>query len=269
MEYPVPSYLTPFVLSGMIIVITGLLSGLRRALRGTSWPKADRAKALWTVSSLLAGWFVLAVVTSIAGFYRPPYGKAPTIQYGLLIPIAVGVLLFRSWPLFRRTVGILPNSWLVGVQLYRALGVIFLVLYAGGHLPGPFALPAGAGDVLVGIVAPFVAARFARSPEKSAGLVRSWNVLGLADLAIALTMGFITSPSPFQLASFDRPSGLIAMFPLALIPVFAVPLSILLHLASLQKLRKSEVTGYQELRPSKGIGPSGQTTANRSFGIQR
>jgi hypothetical protein len=53
-------------------------------------------------------------------------------------------------------------------------------------------------------------------------------------------MGFLTSPSPFQLAAFDRPNLPISVFPLALIPVFAVPVSILLHLASLQRLRESE-----------------------------
>ena len=85
MDYSVPAYLTPFMLTGMIIVITALLLGLRRALRRATWPETDRAKALWTVSSLLVGWFVVAVVTSIAGFYRPPSGKPPTIQYGLLV----------------------------------------------------------------------------------------------------------------------------------------------------------------------------------------
>jgi len=134
------------------------------------------------------------------------------------------------------------------VQFYRALGVIFVVLYAGRHLPGIFALPAGVGDTLVGILAPFVAASFARSPEASANRVRLWNLLGIADLVIAVTLGFLTSPSPLQMFAFDRPSGLIAMFPLSLIPVFAVPLSILLHFASLQKLRQSQKSGYQTLR---------------------
>ena len=157
----------------------------------------------------------------------------------------VGVVLFRTWPLLRRTLASVPNTWTVGVQLYRTLGIVFLLLYAGGHLPALFALPAGLGDILVGILAPLVAASFARSPEASARRVRLWNLLGIADLVIAVTIGFLTSPSPFQIASFDRPSELVAMFPLSLIPVFAVPLSILLHIASLQKLRQDQVAGYR------------------------
>ena len=48
-----------------------------------------------------------------------------------------------------------------------------------------------------------------------------------------MTTGFLTSPSAFQLFAFDLPNELISQFPLVLIPVFLVPLSVLLHLASL------------------------------------
>jgi len=244
MNYPVPSYLVPFILTGMLAVIIAVLSGLKRALRRTTLPEADRSKAFSSVSFLLLAWFAIATISSAAGFYRPPSGSPPTIQYGLLTPIVVGLLLFRALPLLRRTVAAIPNAWLIGVQLYRALGVIFLILYAGGHLPGLFALPAGIGDVMVGVLAPLIAAAYARSPQSSARWAKLWNLLGITDLVVAVTMGFLTSPSPLQLAAFDRPSMLIGMFPLVLIPVFAVPLSILLHFASLRKLRQEQVTGY-------------------------
>ncbi len=267
MNYPVPAYLTPYILTGMMLVIASLVLGLRRALRRLSWPDADRATALWTFSALLVAWFIVAAVTSIAGFYRPASGP-PTIQYGLLSPIVMGVVLFMTWPSLRRIVAGVPNSWLVGVQFYRVLGVIFVVLYAGRHLPGIFALPAGVGDTLVGILAPFVAVSFARSPQTSATRVRLWNLLGIADLVIAVTLGFLTSPSPLQMAAFDRPSGLIAMFPLSLIPVFAVPLSVLLHLASLQKLRHEQTTGSQEF-PARAISSSGKVNTKRAFSAPR
>jgi hypothetical protein len=246
MNYPVPVYLTPFIMTGMIFVIGTLVLGLRRVLQRAAWPQPDQAKALWSISALLVAWFVVAAATSIVGYYRPSSGP-PTIQYGLMTPIVIGVLAFFSWPLLRRIVASVPNTWLVGVQFYRVLGVIFVVLCAGGHLPGIFALPAGLGDTLVGILAPFAAVSLARSPKTSANRARLWNLLGIADLIIAVMLGFLTSPSPLQMFAFDRPSGLIAMFPLSLIPVYAVPLSILLHLASLQKLRQEQRSGSREL----------------------
>jgi hypothetical protein len=266
MNYPVPAYLMPYMLTGMITIITAVLFGLRSALRRAAWPEKDQARAFWSVSALLVGWFVLAVVASMAGLYRPPSGP-PTIQYGLLIPIVAGVVLFRTSPLLRRTLAIIPNSWLVGVQLYRVLGVIFLVLYGAGYLSALFAFPAGALDMVVGILAPFVAASFARSAEGSERRVRLWNLLGITDLVIAVTIGFLTSPSPLQIAAFDRPSVLIAMFPLALIPVFAVPLSILLHIASLHSLSKHPVTGSRER--IQHVGPSAELKGNTAHGIQQ
>ena len=89
----------------------------------------------------------------------------------------------------------MPQSWLIGVQLYRALGVIFLILYATDKLPGLFAWPAGLGDVLVGVLAPVVAIAYARAPDRNTDLVFAWNLFGLADLIVAVTTGFLTSPS--------------------------------------------------------------------------
>jgi hypothetical protein len=76
----------------------------------------------------------------------------------------------------------------------------------------------------------------ARGVAGREALVRGWNVLGLLDLAVAITTGFLTSPSPFQAFSFDAPNELISAFPLVMVPVFAVPLTVILHVASLIKL---------------------------------
>jgi len=56
------------------------------------------------------------------------------------------------------------------------------------------------------------------------------------DLAVAITTGFLTPPSPLQMYSFDAPNELITAYPLVLVPVFGVPLAVLLHVASLIKL---------------------------------
>jgi hypothetical protein len=60
----------------------------------------------------------------------------------------------------------------------------------------------------------------------------------LLDLAVAITTGFLTSPSAFQAFSLDAPNELISAFPLVLVPVFAVPLAVILHVVSLIKVRR-------------------------------
>ena len=236
MNIQVPGYLPPYVLIGSVAVIAAVIFGLHRSLRLAGWPAGERRRAVWGASALLVAWFFVALLLSSLGFYRGASLRTPTIQYGLFIPIVAGIALFRWWPSLRRIVESVPQRWIVSIQIYRVLGLIFLVLYAGGRLPGAFALPAGIGDAITGLLAPVIGTAYALRPRESAGRLRAWNLFGISDLIVAVTTAFLTSPSPLQMLAFDRPNDLISAFPLAMIPVFLVPLAVLLHLASLAKL---------------------------------
>jgi len=64
-----------------------------------------------------------------------------------------------------------------------------------------------------------------------------WNMFGLADFVVAITMGAITSPGPFQLIVPDVPSiGATGAYPDVLTPAFVVPCGALLHALSLRQL---------------------------------
>jgi hypothetical protein len=246
MNGPVPNYLLPYVLSGTLAVVAAVLFGLSKALKLAGWPARDRRPAVWIGAVLLVTWFFAALLSSWLGLYRG--AQMPTIQYGVLIPIIVGVALFLRWRAFKRVIEAVPQAWIVGVQVYRALGLIFLVLYASGRLPGVFAWPAGVGDILVGLLAPAIGIAYAHRSSNATGWLRAWNLFGIADLIVALATGFLTSPSRLQMFALGAPNELISAFPLAMIPVFLVPLPILLHFASLEKLRQTE-TGRQLPRP--------------------
>jgi hypothetical protein len=237
---PIPGYLIPYILIGTVAIVTTVLLGLHRALKRAGWPDQDRKRAFQSVAALLVGWYLATLLLAWLEFYRGASTRIPTIQYGLLIPIIVGVALAWKWKLLGRVIDAVPQEWIVGVQLYRAMGLIFLVLLAVGRLPGLFAWPAGVGDIIVGVLAPFVGLAYARNPRSATGLVRIWNWLGIVDLVVAIGTGFLTSPSPLQMLSFDAPNELISAFPLVMVPVFLVPLSILLHLASLKKLGQTK-----------------------------
>jgi hypothetical protein len=42
----------------------------------------------------------------------------------------------------------------------------------------------------VGLLAPVVALAYARDPQRNAGRVTTWNVLGILDLVVAIATGF-------------------------------------------------------------------------------
>lgn len=237
---------------GVMGVAAVVMIGLWRGVgdRGSAAPGTRSSAA-----ALVGAWLLVDVVLGAAGaFEASPDNYVPLIAIGIAAPIGVGVwLLGRAGPMgdYLRS---FPTSWLVGVQLYRAVGAIFLLGWALGVMPGTFALPAGIGDVAVGLVAPFVALRIHRADPGAHRAAITWNLVGLADLVIAVTLGFLTSPSPFQLLADGDPNSLISRFPLVLVPVFAVPLSILFHIAALRRLTGAPAMAARTRRISAGAG---------------
>lgn len=159
----------------------------------------------------------------------PTTGFPPLIAAAIAVPTATGIALL-TLAAVRRVVERIPLHWLVGVQLYRVVGGLFLIAWLQDDLPAPFALPAGIGDILVGLSAPLVAVALARRGiERTWPLVMTWCALGIADLVVAVTFGMLTAPSTFQQLALDAPNAAITRYPLVLIPTFAVPVSIILH----------------------------------------
>ena len=235
----IPTYLPYYVLAGTAGTLVTILYGLNRALAGAAWPSQDRARALLVSATILLGWLAAAIALGATGVYHVNTSAIPTIQYGILLPILVGVLLIWRSEATKRILDAVPQQWIVSVQLYRALGVVFLILYATDKLPGLFAWPAGVGDIAIGLFAPVVGLAYARAPREAAGLVAGWNVLGILDLIVAVTTGFLTAPSLLQPIEVQPTSELMTVLPMVLIPVYLVPLSIVLHLSSLAKLRRT------------------------------
>jgi hypothetical protein len=185
----IPTYLPYFVFAGTAATLAAILYGLNRALADAAWPRRERTQTVRVSAALLVGWLAVAITLATMGVYHGDASAIPTIQYGIALPILMGIFLIWRSEAVGRIIDAVPQEWLVGVQLYRALGVIFLILYATGKLPGLFAWPAGVGDIAIGLLAPVVGFAYARAPSENAGLVRAWNVLGILDLVVAVTTG--------------------------------------------------------------------------------
>jgi len=126
---------------------------------------------------------------------------------------------------------------LTAMQAWRIIGVMFLVLMSFGFLPGTFAWPAGLGDLLVGAYAPFVVLAISRRTPGWHRHVILLNVLGLLDFVGAIGGGVLSGRSPIGLLRGDVTTDIMQELPLSMIPTFAVPFWIVLHILSLIKLR--------------------------------
>jgi hypothetical protein len=226
-------FLAIVIVGADILIALLLLLGVRRALLNLGKNQADVVRIVATLGFVLFGWLALAWFLAGKGIFRSALQQqVPYIALAIGIPIVVGSLFVRGSNQGREIIASVPQNQLVAFQFYRVIGATFLILYAGGQLPGIFALPAGYGDLLVGLAALLIGTRYASNDQ----LIQLWNWFGIIDLVVALATGFLSAPSRFQMFSLDAPNFLIGAFPLVMIPIFAVPLSIVLHLASLTKM---------------------------------
>lgn len=214
-----------------------------------------KTKRIFTVLSAvyLFGWTILSFWLASRGtFAAIPSSVIPgiSIVLALNLPIIIGLLLVRFSTTLKTVINAVPNHFLIGIQLYRVLGAVFVALYLLDTLPAQFALPAGIGDIIVGTTAPVVGYFLAKDYSWSKNLAIAWNVVGIIDFISAVGTGFLTSPGPFQSLAFDHPNFLVTAFPLVLVPAFAVPLSIVLHIISLRALIKpAQSTDVHQTEP--------------------
>jgi hypothetical protein len=247
-------YLWVYILFASLTITSLILFGIASALRSAGFPDRQRRQIVRSAAALLFGWLALYLILGSLGIFQAgPDRKVPVIAFAILIPIIAGIWMIRSSSVMREVLRAVPQQWMVGVQAYRGLGSIFLILYGWRLLPGVFALPAGFGDTLVGVTALLVAALYVTGSPNRDWLVAAWNLLGIADLVIAVGTGFLSAPGPAQLFSFAAPNVLVGAYPLVMIPIYAVPLSIVVHAASLTRLAWAHETKRVSAKPASSV----------------
>jgi len=192
-----------------------------------------------SVTLVLTAWFLLVVSLGAVGAF---VGRPGTPPVGIAIGVGAPLLLFFAWlrlsQSFRDFVLSLDLHVIAGIQALRWAGLGFLSLYAYNVLPGIFALPAGLGDMAIGFTAPWIILGLGRRPDfaTSAAFIR-WNVLGILDLVVALTIGTLLATLSTGAAG-EISTAPMATLPLLLIPAFLVPVFLMLHTTALMQSRQ-------------------------------
>ena len=179
----------------------------------------------------LSLWFVLVVILAAtrALYYEHGLGT-PGLGIAVGLPIGVFCFLVARVQSLREGFHRVPLWLLVGVHTVRLLGISFVILYADGRLPAPFAPVAGWGDIFVGATALLVAWLVYRRPANARPILWIWNVIGIIDLIAAVGLGVISSPGPQRLIFAEPSAAIMTTLPWLLIPGFLVPLLFAVHI---------------------------------------
>ncbi len=220
---------------------------------------------------ILAAWLGVILTLGAQGLFQANPGEPPLATLvAFLGPPAAFLFALRSRTLSDQILRIDP-VWLTAMQGLRILGAGFLFVHAFGHLPGIFAHTAGWGDVLVALLAPIVAARLAADP---AFLKSRWflgfHLLGLLDFVGALGSGLIARGT-IPLRETVESTAALGQLPLLLIPCFAVPLWIILHIIGIHQHFHGRKTmlSVRPWRPDRTVGPDNRKIHESGRGIDR
>ena len=232
----------PVRLGLMLVADVVVLYGLWRGLARTDFSPAKRVAAWLGVALVLTIWIAAAWTLGANGVFQRDIGNVPLLPVAIFLPVLLGLFVLTRREAVASLLAAIPASWLVGIQVYRILGGMFLVYWIRGSMPGAFALPAGIGDVATGLLALPAAVWVASGSPIGRRIGIRWNLLGLIDFAVAVIMGMLTSPGPAHLLARAHPNIQIATFPTVMVPAFAVPFSTLLHVLSLRQLNHVQRT---------------------------
>jgi len=230
-----PIYVWAMVLVGLIGTTATICVMLFRGGPAAGLSSRAGTTVAAGAGTVWATWVLASALLADSDVYRFAPSKAqPWLPVAMTVSVAAALLATRI-PVVSRILAVPDALWRLTVpQVFRVVGVTFLIVMALGKLPAVFAVPAGLGDIAIGFEAVFLARGIRRGV---AGRRAVWfNILGLLDLAVALGIGVTAAPGVAHVLSLSPSTEQIALLPLVLIPTTVVPLAVALHLLSLRKL---------------------------------
>ena len=188
---------------------------------------------------VIIGLSVWALTVYILGHFEI-LAQIPNFIFGaIVISLFVGtsILFFKSTAI-REYLSSFSLEALTFIHLWRIIAAaVFLYYGAAGLLPETFVNLAGYGDLIAGLMVP-IALLF----RKYKSAFWAFNIIGFADFCVAVGTGvfFAFSGSDVMLN--------IRLLPLAMIPLFGVPISGLTHIVMFKKLIAEKSSSEQSFK---------------------
>jgi hypothetical protein len=209
--------------TAIAVVLTGVVTTMPIQLRGRL-----------ALAAGAGAWAGLAAAVAGAGKLANP----ATTLLMFTFPLATVAGLALLSPTARTKLQALPLPLLIGLNLIRVGGVLFVLLAFAGRLAGPFPYFAGIGDILTGASAIPVAWLATKGSPNHNRLIATWNAFGAVDLIAAVALGTTSrNGSPLQLIHAGVGTAAMTALPWALVPTVLVPFFLIAHSIVFSELR--------------------------------
>jgi len=175
------------------------------------------------ITIIFSCWLLIIFNLLLSGFFSATGTPQVAFAISVFMPVVFGLMAQKLSPTFAATIANISTASFLRLQQMRAaFGVMF---FFTGSLPVWFQYTGGLGDIAAGITAFTALAYYQAHPKQEQKAIIRGNFTGILDFVVVLNLGL------FVVLQNNSPD---IMF--SLIPLFAVPIFILLHIFSLQKL---------------------------------
>jgi hypothetical protein len=254
---PLPTYVGTITIVGIAGILAATSAALYRGRRDTGAGRRAAAATAAASAVLFGAWAVASALIAHHGGYRTQLGKQPPwLPIEATVATAVLLLLARIPAVSRGLAGPSTVRLLSWPHTFRVAGVALVISMWMGHLPALFAIPAGLGDITVGVVEPLLSRRIRTGHARRATL---WfNLFGITDLVTAMVLGGLTA---YGIVHVSPANSALSQLPLALIPTVGVPTLFALHVLTLRRLPSAP---QREATPAPTRPETTSSTATRA-----
>ena len=228
-----PAYFGAITITGITGILAATCVALYRGSRATGSTRRAATTTAATAATLFGAWTVAGALVAHRGGYHGQLGKQPPwLPIEAMAAMVALLLLARTPAVSRALSGTGTVRLLSWPHAFRVAGIALIISMRLGHLPARFAIPAGLGDIAVGVAEALLMLRI-----KGGGHARSvtlwFNLFGIADLVAAMALGGLTA---YGIVHASPANGALSQLPLALIPTVGVPTLLALHILTLRRL---------------------------------
>jgi hypothetical protein len=205
-------------------------------------PDEIKRRNLTVTLFTITGWLSFTLIVAASGWLTD-FGTNPPRIFLLMLPAIAGVLFALFSSKIFNYVNVLNNFWLIYVQGFRILmEVILWMLYRYKVIPVQMTFEGLNFDILIGLTAPIVAYYCFSKNKWSYKVAIAWNIAGLILLLNIVVVAVLSAPLPFRVFTNEPANTIVFGFPFVWLPVFVVPLALVIHLLSLKKLTRMTAT---------------------------
>ena len=228
--YPLPDWIAIAFLTVIFVPSIMIAFLAKKGLNNSN-------KVFYTIIAFFAIYFTYVTVASYNDLFNKVF-LPPLVLLYCTIPLALFLFtVVINLKVFNRFLEQIRLEDLVGIHIFRLIGVFFLLLTYHNALPKFFAIIAGSGDIITAITSIFVVKAIRQKQKNAKTLTLIWNIFGFADIVFTAVTAILLTKLSIDNGTMGVDA--LAMFPFCFIPAFAPPIIIFLHVTIFKKIKKT------------------------------